>query len=339
MHCPRCDHENPEGSRFCLQCGAGLGLSCAACGGALPAGARFCNQCGASTDAGASPDSVERSPIEYTPKHLADKILRSKSALEGERKRITVLFADVKGSLALSERADPEIWHTILDGFFAVMADGVHRFEGTINQFTGDGIMALFGAPIAHEDHAQRACYVALQLREELAKYSRDVKREHGIGFSVRMGIHSGEVVVGKIGDDLRMDYTAQGHTVGLAARMQELASPDTAYLTGHTAGLVSGYLELEDLGAFPIKGVTDPVPTFQLRGLGAVRTRFDASRARGLSRFVGRDDDMRTLESALSHARAGRGQVVGVVGDAGVGKSRLCFEFVERCRAEGRFG
>jgi class 3 adenylate cyclase/tetratricopeptide (TPR) repeat protein len=280
--------------------------------------------------------SPERAPRTYTPKHLADRILQSRSALEGERKQVTVLFADVKGSMALAEGMGAEEWHALMDGFFAVLADGVHRFEGTVNQYTGDGIMALFGAPIAHEDHAQRACYAALQLRDALAAYGREVKRRHGLGFSVRMGLHSGEVVVGKIGDDLRMDYTAQGHAVGLAARMQELASPDTVYLTGRTAELVAGYFTLDDLGPFAVKGVADPVPVFQLQGLGAVRTRFDASRARGLTRFVGRDDDMRTLDVALERACAGNGQVVGVVAEAGTGKSRLCFEFLERCRAKG---
>ncbi len=166
----------------------------------------------------------ERAPRDYTPRHLADKILRSKSALEGERKQVTVLFADVKGSMELAEQVDPEEWHQILDRFFQILADGVHRFEGTVNQYTGDGIMALFGAPIAHEDHAQRACYAALWLCEALQACAREVKREHGLGLATRIGMHSGEVVVGKIGDDLRMDYTAQGHTVGLAQRMEQIA-------------------------------------------------------------------------------------------------------------------
>jgi adenylate cyclase len=196
--------------------------------------------------------------------------------------------------------------------------------------------MALFGAPIAHEDHAQRACYAALQLRDQIARYGREVKREYGLGFAVRMGLHSGEVVVGKIGDDLRMDYTAQGHTTGLAARMQELASPDTIYLSADLAAPVSGYFELEDLGAFAVKGVAGKVGVFQLQGLGAHRTRFDVSRARGLSRFVGRADDMQVLETALARSREGHGQAVGVVAEAGAGKSRLCFEFLERCRARG---
>jgi class 3 adenylate cyclase len=247
-----------------------------------------------------------------------------------------VLFADVKGSMELAEQLDPEQWHTILDRFFAILTEGVHRFEGTVNQYTGDGIMALFGAPIAHEDHAQRACYAALALRVELAGYATEVKRTHSLSFSTRIGIHSGEVVVGKIGDDLRMDYTAQGHTVGLAQRMEALASPDTCYLTAATAALVQGYFELENLGDFQVKGVRAPVQVHRLAGIGAARTRFDVSRNRGLTRFVGRDADMATLEAALEQAQAGHGQVVGVVAEAGTGKSRLCFEFAERCRARG---
>jgi len=273
---------------------------------------------------------------DYTPRHLADKILRSRSALEGERKQVTILFADVTRSMELAEQLDPEEWHQILDRFFEILSEGVNRFEGTVNQYLGDGIMALFGAPIAHEDHAQRACYAALWLRDELGIYSRELKREKGLGFSVRMGLHSGEVVVGKIGDDLRMDYTAQGHTVGLAARLQSLASPDTCYLSSDVAGLVQGYFELNDLGEFKLKGVSDPVSVFELRGMGAVRTRFDVSKARGLSRFVGRSDDFQTLETALTQAQAGDGQVVGIVAEAGVGKSRLSFEFLEACRAKG---
>jgi adenylate cyclase len=275
-------------------------------------------------------------PRSYTPKHLADKILQSKSALEGERKQVTVLFADVKGSMELAEQLDPEQWHRILERFFEILTEGVHRFEGTVNQYTGDGIMALFGAPIAHEDHAQRACYAALHLRDEIARYATEVKREHGLGFSTRMGLHSGDVVVGKIGDDLRMDYTAQGHTVGLAQRMESLASPDSCYLTAATAALVGGYFALENLGEFRVKGVGDPVRVHRLIGLGAARTRFDISRARGLSRFVGRAADLRTLDDALEQTDAGNGQVVGVVAMAGTGKSRLCFEFLERCRARG---
>jgi len=283
-----------------------------------------------------APPAVERDPRTYTPKHLADKILQSKSALEGERKQVTVMFADVKGSMELAEQLGAEGWHSVLDRFFEILSEGVHRFEGTVNQYTGDGIMALFGAPIAHEDHEQRACYAALHLRDELARYATEVKREHGLGFSTRIGLHSGDVVVGKIGDDLRMDYTAQGHTVGLAQRMESLASPDSCYLTADTAAIVSGYFALEDLGEFKVKGATGPVGVRRLVGVGAARTRFDISRARGLSRFVGRAADLRTLEDATEQTAAGNGQVVGVVAQAGTGKSRLCFEFLERCRARG---
>ncbi len=333
--CPSCGHANREAAKFCDGCGAELARACPSCGTSLRPAARFCDGCGSQVSAAATAPAP-REPRTYTPKHLADKILASKSALEGERKQVTVLFADVKGSMELAEQVDPEEWHGILDRFFAILAEGVHRFEGTVNQYTGDGIMALFGAPIAHEDHAQRACWAALHLREALGRYARDVKRERGLGFSVRMGLNSGEVVVGKIGDDLRMDYTAQGHTVGLAQRMEQLASPDTAYLTEATAALVSGYFDLEDLGRFAVKGVREPVTVLQLRGVGSLRTRLDVSRARGLSRFVGRGDELRTLEAALARAREGDGQIVGVVGEAGVGKSRLCHELVERCRAQG---
>jgi class 3 adenylate cyclase/tetratricopeptide (TPR) repeat protein len=277
-----------------------------------------------------------RSPRDYTPKHLAEKILQSKSALEGERKQVTVLFADVKGSMELAKQVDAERWHTILNRFFEILSEGVHRFEGTVNQYTGDGIMALFGAPIAHEDHAQRACYAALQLLDDLREFTREIKRQNGLDFAVRIGLNSGEVVVGRIGDDLRMDYTAQGHTVGLAQRMESLAEPNSCALSAETAAVASGYFDLEDLGAFTVKGFPDPLPVFALRGLGSARTRLDRSRARGFSKFVGRDREMEGLESALEEAIAGNGQVVGVVAEAGTGKSRLCLEFVERCRARG---
>jgi class 3 adenylate cyclase/tetratricopeptide (TPR) repeat protein len=280
--------------------------------------------------------SPQRSPAAYTPRHLAEKILGSRAALEGERKQVTVLFADVKGSMELAEQLDPEEWHRVLDRFFAILAEGVHRFDGTVNQFTGDGIMALFGAPIAHEDHAQRACYAALHLTEALRRHAETLRVERGLSFSVRIGLNSGEVVVGKIGDDLRMDYTAQGHTVGLAARMEQLAEPGTVYLTEHTALLVAGFFRVRDLGPANVRGVREPLRVHVLEGMGPLRTRLDVSRTRGFSRFVGREEEMAALEAALAHAVAGQGRVVGVVAEPGVGKSRLCYEFAERCRARG---
>ncbi len=284
----------------------------------------------------ARPTAPAPDPRDYTPRHLVDKILRSRSALEGERKQVTVLFADVAGSVELSARLDPEEWRRVLDRFFRILADGVHRFEGTINQYTGDGIMALFGAPVAHEDHAQRACYSALHLSSRLHRYAQALKRDRGISLSVRMGLNSGEVIVGRIGDDFRMDYTAQGHTVGLAFRMQELASPDTVYLTEHTAARVEGFFDLEDLGRFRVRGAPEPVKVHQLRGVGHLRTRLDLARTRGFSRFVGREAEMRLLEQALERAVKGEGQVLAVVADPGIGKSRLYFELTERCRARG---
>jgi class 3 adenylate cyclase/tetratricopeptide (TPR) repeat protein len=309
-------------------------VTCSSCGREGRRAQKFCNGCGQplgeSTDHSASPD-----PRTYTPKHLAEKILTSRSALEGERKQVTVLFADVKGSMDLAEQVDPEEWHRIMDRFFAILSEGVHRFEGTINQFTGDGIMALFGAPIAHEDHAQRACYAALHLQQELRRYADELRLKRGLNLFVRMGLNSGEVVVGKIGDDLRMDYTAQGHTVGLAARMEQIAEPGKSLLTGDTAKVVSGYFQLRDLGETQVKGQNDPLHVFELEGVGRVRTRLDMSRARGFTKFVGRQSEMAVLRTALEQAIAGNAQVVGVVAEPGTGKSRLCYEFAEHCRAQ----
>jgi class 3 adenylate cyclase/tetratricopeptide (TPR) repeat protein len=247
-----------------------------------------------------------------------------------------VLFADIKGSMELAADVDPEEWHRIMDRFFAILAQGVHRFEGTINQFTGDGIMALFGAPIAHEDHAQRACYAALYLSDELRRYADQLRVERGLNFSVRMGLNSGEVIVGKIGDDLRMDYTAQGPTVGLAARMEQIAAPGRVCLTQHTARLIEGFFRLRGLGPSKVKGVAEPLQVYELEGVGPMRSRLDVAQSRGLLQFVGRADEMAALQTALQRALEGNGQVVGIVGEAGVGKSRLCLEFVERARARG---
>ncbi len=278
---------------------------------------------------------ADTTPRDYTPRHLAERVLRARASLEGERKHVTVLFADVKGSVELASDIDPEVWHDVMNRFFEILAGGVHRYEGTVNQYTGDGAMALFGAPIAHEDHAHRACWAALSLREDLRSYAEELKRTRGLGFSTRLGLNSGEVVVGKIGDDLRMDYTAQGHTVSLAARMEQLAAPGNVYLTENTASLVRGFFELRDLGHFDVKGVRDRVAVYELSGAGALRTRLDRSRSRGLSRFVSRDEESARLDAALEQAGQGSLRVVGLSGEGGVGKSRLCLEFVERCRAD----
>jgi len=251
----------------------------------------------------------------------------------GERKQVTVLFADVQGSMDMAEQQDPEQWHAIMQRFFSTLADAVHRFEGTVDKFTGDGIMAVFGAPVAHEDHARRACYAGLKMLDDVGEYAAELRRRHGLNFSTRIGINSGEVVAGEIGED---GYTAVGHTVGLAQRMEALAEPGRAYLTESTAELAHGYMELEDLGQFEIKGTSRPVHVFELAGVGAARSRLDLSRERGFSRFVGRDEEMAVLEGALDRAVRSEGAAIGIVAEPGVGKSRLCHEFAERCRERG---
>jgi class 3 adenylate cyclase/tetratricopeptide (TPR) repeat protein len=309
-------------------------MPCAACGHANRAHAKFCEECGAALTA---PSAAPPDPRAYTPRHLIERILTSRAALQGERKPVTVLFVDVQGSMALAERVDPEEWHAIMNQFFTILSEGVHRFEGSVNQYTGDGVMALFGAPLAYEDHAQRACYAALHLIGTLREYAQVLRRERGLQFSVRMGLNSGEVVVGAIGDDLRMDYTAQGHTVGLASRMEQLCEPGRVYTTEHTAALVAGYFDFEDLGLFTIKGVREPLRAFALLRQGPLRTRLDVARARGLSRFIGRDRELALLDAAFSAAAASQPPpATAVIAEAGVGKSRLCAEFCERWRGRG---
>ncbi len=256
--------------------------------------------------------------------------------VEAERKQVTVLFADVSGSMDLAEQQDPEEWRKIMQRFFSLLADAVHDFEGTVDKFTGDGIMAVFGAPIAHEDHAQRACYAALRMLDEVSEYAAELRREQGLNFSTRIGINSGEVIAGAIGAGSEGEYTAIGHTVGLAQRMEALAEPGKAYLTEHSADLAAGFLDLTDLGRFEIKGASQPVHVFELAGVGAARSRIDLSRQRGFSGFVGRSEEIAALEAALARAEAGAGGMVGVVAEAGTGKSRLCLEFAQRCRDAG---
>src|SRR5262252_1509113 len=278
---------------------------------------------------------MPRDTRSYTPRHLAEKILTTRSALEGERKHLSILFVDVVDSMRLAEKLDAEEWHRVLDRVFEILAAAIHGVEGTINQFTGDGVMALFGAPIAHEDHARRACQAALAAREDLRAYAETL-RPRGVELAVRMGINSDEVVVGKIGDDLRMDYTAQGQSVGLAARVQQLAAPGTVLVTENTAQLVEGFCLLSDAGLRSVKGVTAPVRVLELSAMGPARSRLDAAGRRGLTRLVGRDAELTWLEGVLARSIKSDGQVVGVVGEAGIGKSRLCLEFARRSRARG---
>src|SRR5690242_4324089 len=236
----------------------------------------------------------------------------------------------------LAEQEDPEEWRKIMQRFFSLLADTVTRFEGTVDKFTGDGIMAVFGAPVAHEDHARRACYAALQMLDEVAEYAGELRREKGLNFSTRIGINSGEVVAGAIDGGGGSAYTAIGHTVGLAQRMEALAEPGKAYLTESTAELARGYLDLRDLGEFEIKGASRPVQVFELAGVGEARSRLDLARERGFSSFVGRAAELSQLEAALERAVTGEAAAVGVVAEPGIGKSRLYHEFAQRCRTEG---
>jgi class 3 adenylate cyclase/tetratricopeptide (TPR) repeat protein len=270
------------------------------------------------------------------PTYLAEKILASRAALEGERKQVTVLFADLKGSMELLAERDPEEARQLLDPVLERMMAAVHRYEGTVNQVMGDGIMALFGAPLAHEDHAVRACYVALAMQEAIRRYSAEVRRTHGVEVQIRVGLNSGEVVVRAIGNDLHMDYSAIGQTTHLAARMEQLAAPGSIRLTAETLRLAEGFIQVTPLGPVPVKGLAEPVEVFELVGATALRRRLQAAVARGLSPFVGRQPELEALRQALTRAGAGQGQVVALIGEPGVGKSRLVYEFLHSHHTQG---
>jgi len=298
----------------------------------------FCLECGSDLrKASDSPPVVDYTqPESYTPKFLADKILTTRSAMEGERKLVTVFFADVANYTGISEKLDPEEVHQIMDGAFRILMDEIHRFEGTINQFTGDGVMALFGAPLAHEDHAQRACHAALSVQKNLGQYGEKIQADTGLEFKMRMGLNSGHVIVGSIGDDLRMDYTAVGDTTNLAARMEDMAKPGSVLVSTNTHRLAADYFEFDTLGKLEVKGKEKPQEAWELLKSSAVATRIGASISKGLTRFVGRQNSMDLLNEAFDKVKSLSGQVVGVVGEAGVGKSRLLLEFGKQLPQDG---
>jgi len=327
MKCPKCRYDNPVDAKFCEQCAAPLDRTCPSCGRQASSTAKFCSQCGHPLNAADDPRFA--SPKSYTPQHLANKILSSRGAVEGERKQVTVLFADIKGSMELLADRDPEDAQKLLDPVLERMIEAVHRYEGTVNRVMGDGIMALFGAPLAHEDHAVRACYAALRMQETVTRYADKVHRSHGMPVTIRVGLNSGEIVVCAIGNDLHMDYTVVGQTAHLAARMEQMAKPGSVLTTADTFHLAEGYVAMKPLGPVPVKGLTDPVQIYEVIGAGAARTRLQAAAGRGLTRFVGRDLELEQLRRAQQFAGQGRGQVVAIVGEAGVGKSRLVHEFV----------
>src|SRR5437867_1809158 len=348
MECPQCRHVNPPETKFCGECGTRLQSLCPACQTVNPPTNKFCSECGqrlAGTAPAPAPAAAVvpaalparfASPDAYTPKHLAEKILTSKSAIEGERKIITVMFSDVSGFTAMSEKLDPEDVHAIMDRAFEVILSEVHRYEGTINQFLGDGVMALFGAPIAHEDHAHRALSASLAIQRKLEPLADEVRRLHGVEFRMRMGINTGLVVVGAIGKDLRMDYTAVGDTTNLAARLLTIAKPGQVVVSRPTQHLREEFFTFEDLGEFQVKGKSEPVHAYALTGELRGRTRLEVSRERGLTPLFGREHELQQLTEAYRRASQEQGAVVLLSGDAGVGKSRLLYEFLRTLEGTG---
>ena len=318
--CPACGHEQSATRRFCTSCGEALPGSCPECGSPAGPGERFCGDCG--TPLPAVPSSASARALAAAPGHCV-----TVSEPEGERKQLTVLFADVQGSMEIQEELDIEVWAAIVDRFVTILADGVRRFGGTIDKFTGDGIMALFGAPEAQEDHARRGCHAAWHMSRAIRVYAEELRGSEGVDLHVRLGLNSGEAVVGRGGESLRLDPL--GHTVGLAQRMEALATPDSTYLTERTARLVEGWFRVRDLGPMTVKGAREPIGVFVLEGPTPPRSASRGTRPGSASRLVGRSAEMAILEDALARAAEGHAQVVGVVGEPGVGKSRLCEEFI----------
>ena len=329
MECSSCGFSNREGIIFCEECGAKLQSVCPHCNSGIPSGRKFCGECGYDLRTTVKLSSIDYDqPRSYTPKFLADKILTTRSSIEGEQKFVTILFADVAGFTSMSEKLEPDTLHEIMDDYFRILMAEVHKVEGTVNEFRGDGLMALFGAPISHEDHAQRACHAALSMQKALDLYGDKIKKTYGIEFKTRIGVNSGRVVVGAIGDNLRMDYTAQGDAANLAARMESNAEPGTVLVSENTYKLAKEYFLFESLGQIQVKGKTKPVAVYRPVMSSEVGTRIDAAFRRGLTRFVGRSSELATLKDAYEKAASGLGQVVGIVGEAGIGKSRLLLEF-----------
>ena len=330
VSCPTCHHDNPDDAVFCTQCGTRLEAACPNCGRPSPPHGVFCAGCGQrlAEPVGAAA-GTHTDPRAYTPRHLAEKILRDRSFLEGERRNVTVLFADTVGFTPLSERLGEEQVYEMIQRCLNCMMEAVYRFEGTVTSFTGDGLMALFGAPIAHEDAARRAVAAALEMQVALDGYAADLKARHDVDWHFRVGLNTGPVVVGKISDNLDMDFTAVGDTVNLASRMESAAAPGSVYLTESTYRLVRDYFECEPLAPLTVKGKSAPVVAYRaVRERPAIRTRLQAAAERGLSPFVGRAQELDVLRGHLDHVKRGHGHVAFVTGEAGLGKSRLLLEF-----------
>src|SRR5215831_16149848 len=332
MTCPQCQRENLPDSVFCDHCGVCLETVCSHCGAPNRPEARFCRICGQTIKQAATIATVEvpgaPSPDSYVPRYLAEKILASRQSLEGERKQVTVLFADIKGSTRLLEGIDPEQAQKLIDPVLHVMMDAVHRYEGTVNQVLGDGIMALFGAPLAHEDHAVRACYAALAMQEEMRRHRRKLQQSEESGLQIGIGMNSGEVVVRSIDNDLNVDYSALGHTTHLAARMQELSGAGSILMTASTLRQVEGFVQVKSVGAVQVKGVSRPIEACEVVAATTARTRVQAAAIGGLTPLVGRRAEIEMFNKLVEQVAAGKGQVLALVGEPGMGKSRLVHEF-----------
>ncbi len=342
MQCAKCGVSNRNQAKFCEECGAALALACPQCGVPVLVGKKFCGDCGAAlysaplTSAQRSSSSTEAhrpflatspSPTSYTPPHLASRIRSSKAALEGERKIITVLFADIKGSMEIMESLGPEESQRLLNPCIQLMMDAVHRTEGTIGRVLGDGVMALFGAPLALEDHAHRALYAALRMHETVRRYADELQQRHGIELQIRVGVNTGDVVVGAIGNDLFMEYTPVGHAVGIAARMEALAAPGSTCIAASTYGLTQHAFRFASRGTTKVKGVTEPCAVYELLDPDPASSRLTARTAVGFAPFLGRAQELARLEEFVQRAESGHGQVVLLTGEAGLGKSRLIEE------------
>src|SRR5271170_518938 len=332
MRCTKCGRENREGRLFCAGCGATLATNCPNCGAVNEPDENFCGRCGSSLTGiiAGKPAETKKPPVRLTADASSDEIL------EGERKTVTALFADIKGSTELEQDLDPEEARAIIDPALKLMIDAVRRYDGYIVQSTGDGIFALFGAPLAHEDHPQRALYAALRMQEELKRYSARLREAGNLPLEARVGVNTGEVVVRSITtDDAHTEYTPIGHSMSLASRMQALAPTGSIAISEQTSRFVEGYFQLKPLGPTKVKGVSEPVNVYEVTGLGALRTRLQRAAGRGFSKFVGRRAEMDALKRAAEQAEAGRGQIAAAMAEAGVGKSRLFFEF----KAENQSG
>jgi predicted ATPase/class 3 adenylate cyclase len=338
MRCPSCNNDNPADAVFCEGCGTKLELICPACKASVSPGARFCKKCGTAVDpTRAASSTTVASPTAVSPKAqitvAADGA--ASEAIEGERKTVTALFADIKGSMDLMEDLDPEEARAIVDPALKLMIDAAHRYDGYVVQSTGDGIFALFGAPVAHEDHPQRALYAALRMQDEVKRYAEKLRAEQGVNLQVRVGVNTGEVVVRSIRTGAgQTEYTPIGHSTSFASRLQTLANPGSVAISETVRKLVEGYFLLTPLGPARIKGVSEPVNVYEVTGLGPLRTRLQRSAGRGLTKFVGREREMEALRHAAEQAQAGRGQIVAAMAEAGTGKSRLFFEFKATSRS-----